>query len=177
MKYLNKLTLAVLPLAIMGTPLAAEDLATLGVKTGATIYGPQGNEVGKVESVGSGYVVVNTGAHKATLAANSFGKGDKGPSITFTRDQLNSAIEAAANRAQAQLDAALIPGASLKSSDGVALGTIKSVGEDGQVILERESGPVALQKGAFSADANGLKLNMTAAALDAAVGQAAAPAQ
>ena len=47
--------------AVSGTAYAQE------VTTGATVYGPNGNVVGTVESVTNGVVTVDTGAHKAPL--------------------------------------------------------------------------------------------------------------
>lgn len=79
-----------------GAPAAAGALAA-----GQTIYGPQGEEVATVVSVADGNAVIDTGTNKATLPASSFGASDKGPTIAYSKDQLNAAIEAANKQANA----------------------------------------------------------------------------
>jgi hypothetical protein len=71
------------------------------IAAGQTIYGPSGEEVATVVSVADGNVVVNTGTQQATLAATSFTAGEKGPTIAFSKDQLNAAIENANKQASA----------------------------------------------------------------------------
>lgn len=140
---------------------------------GATVYGPQGNVVGQIEKVNGEQVVLNTGTHSATLAASAFGKGEKGPSITMTRQQLETAIDAADTQKQAQLTAALVPGAALRTSDNAAIGTVKSVDANGLVTIERPAGPFSLKRDLFTTDANGLVLRMTGPQLEEALAAAA----
>lgn len=59
---------------------------------GATVYGSDGAEVGKITSVSGGNAVVDTGTRKATLALNSFGSSPQGPTITVTRGQLEDMV-------------------------------------------------------------------------------------
>jgi len=79
--------------------------ATPTITAGQTIYGPAGEEVATVVSVADGNVVVNTGTQQATLAATSFTAGEKGPTIAFSKDQLNAAIENANQQASANHEA------------------------------------------------------------------------
>jgi len=143
---------------------------------GATIFGPDGSEVGKVVSVAGGNVVIDTGNQKATIAASSVGTTAKGPTIGFTRPQLEAAVTEAAAQSSAKLDAALTAGAAVKSQDGVAIGTVKEVNAQGLVVVERAAGkPVALPKDTMTLDASGgVSLLFTAAQFEAAVGEAAA---
>lgn len=68
---------------------------------GQTVYGPSGEEVATVVSVADGNVVVNTGTQEATLAATSFTAGEKGPTLGFSKAELNAAIENANKQASA----------------------------------------------------------------------------
>ena len=108
-------------------PALAQSIAEAGVAVGVMVYGPQGNEVGPVENIQGDVVVINTGGNSAALAGSSFVKGPKGPVIGYTQAQLDEAVEGAKRAAQAKLDAALVPGAALRSSDGVAVGTIERI--------------------------------------------------
>ena len=121
---------------------------------GATIYGPQGEVVGTVESVAGGIVTVGTGKHKAPLPADVFGTGDNGPTITVTQAQINAMLDEQIAAAAAQRDAALAAGAMVHTAGDLMLGSVKSV--DGEnVIVEIESGPVAMLRKHFAISANG----------------------
>ncbi|WP_095013082.1 hypothetical protein [Tsuneonella mangrovi] len=124
------------------------------VTTGATVYGPNGNPVGTVESVTGGVVTLDTGAHKAPLPTSAFGKSDKGPTITVTKEQLDNMMAQIEAQAAAKRDAALVVGAAAKSADGQDAGTIKSVDAD-DIVLETAEGPVALKRQFFAVDASG----------------------
>lgn len=174
MKISKRVVATALALASLPVAAQAQDIATAGVKVGSTVYGPQGDVVGKVEKIVGDNVVLNTGTKVATLPGTSFGKGEKGPVIGFTQAQLNAAIEAANQQTQARIDAALVPGAALRSSDNIALGTIKTVNDNGDVVIEGKAGPFTLKKDMFGTDANGLIVRISAQALNDAIAQAKA---
>ncbi|MBS0482183.1 MAG: hypothetical protein JSR96_08505 [Proteobacteria bacterium] len=138
---------------------------------GAMVYGPQGIEVGKIEKIDGDTVIVATGKNSAALARTSFANGEKGPVIGFTRDQLDTAVGEAQAKADAKVDAALVAGAAVHSSDGVAVGTVKTVNEDGTVVLEGKDRTFALKKDTFTTDTNGLALHITAKQLADALAQ------
>lgn len=167
MKFLRFCVLSGLAAA---SPALAEAQNTPEIAAGATIYGPQGNEVGKVVSKAGEIVVVDTGKHSASLPVTSFTSGAKGLAIGFTRDQLNAAVENAQAQAEARLAAALVPGSAVVSSDGVAVGTIKDIDAEGIVTVEREAGPYRLAKTHFIHNGSGLALAITAQKLDEAIG-------
>ena len=152
---------------------AASAATSPALTVGATIYDPQGGEVGKIDSVSQDAVVIDTGAHKAALPRSAFGSGTKGPTVTITKAQIDEQVLAATQKAAAALDAALVTGAEVKGKAGTPVGTIKEVNGD-QVVLDRPEGAVALSKKAFSAGPQGLLISFTAAELDAAA-KAAAP--
>ncbi|WP_374413909.1 hypothetical protein [Novosphingobium colocasiae] len=143
---------------------------------GAKVYGPQGDEVGTVEAVQDGVVVVNTGTAKGGIPIASFAMRAKGLTIGYTKAQLETALGAAAADSGAKLDAALVADASVKSADDVVLGTVSKREGDDVTLALSEGGMVQLKKQSFGLDATGgLKIGMTAAALKSAM-TAAAPA-
>ncbi|MGN6501129.1 MAG: hypothetical protein ACTHKM_13415, partial [Tsuneonella sp.] len=125
MKFVRLAAAAALATAALGTAAAAQDVAA-----GATVYGPDGAAVGTVESVANGVVTLDTGAHKAPLPADAFGKSDKGPTITVTKAKLDEMVAQQLAAADAKRDAALVAGAAVVSPKGAALGTVKSVEGD-----------------------------------------------
>lgn len=144
--------LAAAALAVGAVPFAAH-AQTAAVVAGATVYGPQGAVVGKIDAVSGGNAVLNTGAHSVTIPVASFAKNSKGLLIGATKAQIDAAGEAAEQAAAQRLAAAMIPGAAVHTTDNVAVGTIKSVEADGQVVVNRPDGnPFALKKDAFAID-------------------------
>lgn len=172
MKFTNFAAAAALACATLTAPALAQDAA---IAAGASVYGADGNVVGTVDKVEGGNVVVNTGSLSAALPASSFGKGEKGPTIGFTKAQFEAAITAANSQAATQLNAAYVAGADVYSSDGVMLGKIKSVGEDGAAVIELPAGAFSAKKEQVTLRDGKLTFGATKADVDAAVkGQAGA---
>ena len=150
---MNFAKLAILATAIAATPIAA---SAAGPAAGETVYGPQGNPVGIIESVANGQVVLDTGKHKVPLGVESFGEGEAGPTITVTKDQLDAMMDQQIAAANAQRDAALIEGAAVVSADAQQVGTIKEIdAATDAVVIEREAGLVTLKREHFAVDGNG----------------------
>jgi hypothetical protein len=147
---LNRLAAFTTLLAAAALPVAA----FAQVAAGATVYGPDGAAVGTVASIDAGTVLVDTGTYKAPLPESAFGKSDKGPTITVTRETLDGMMAQQLAAASAARDAKLVAGAAVASPEGAALGTIKSVDGDA-VVLESPAGAVALKREHFALDANG----------------------
>lgn len=160
-------------LAQSAAPAAA---AKVEVTVGAPVYDPQGQQVGTIAKVDGATVVINTGKHSASLATASIGRNEKGLLVSMTREQLDAAVEAAAAKSQAGLEAALVAGATVHSSDNQPLGTIKQISPDGVVSVDRNGKVFALKKDSFAMDAAGVRINATAAQIDAAIAQQAAAA-
>ncbi|MCB2050337.1 MAG: hypothetical protein KDE63_02800 [Novosphingobium sp.] len=156
MKFSKKVALTLAAALAIPAAAFAQDLTV-----GATVYGPNGGEVGTIESVAGGNAVVNTGTNTAALPGASFTAGEKGLTIGFTKEQLDAAIEAANQQAADALNAALVAGAALRSQDGVELGTVSAV-EGDNVTVELESGPATFTRDQFATDANGLIVRLTA---------------
>ena len=169
MKFSSLAVAAALALVGVSAPALAQN-ANLTV--GAKIYGPNGNEVGTVESVQGEAVVINTGTVTAALPANSFGTSDKGATIGWDKAELEAAVTAANDRAKAELDAALVAGADVYSSDAVLLGKVKELAEDGSVVVELTSGPAALPRAQMALQDAKLTFRATAADVQAAAAAA-----
>jgi hypothetical protein len=156
---------AALALAGPSIPVFAQDA---GLAVGAKVFGPDGAEVGTVEKIEDGVVLVNTGNLSAGLPPEAFAKGAAGPTIGWNKAQLEAAVNAANEEAEGQLAAALVAGAEVYSSDGQLVGTIQSVADD-MVVIERAAGPIALPKAQMAMQDDKLTFLATAADIEAAV--------
>ena len=155
-------------LAFASIPAAAQ--SDVGLAVGATVYGSDAGEVGKIVEVGDGYVIVDTGTHKATLPNSSFGKGSKGPLIGLTKAGLDEFVAKANAEAAAKLAEVLKPQATIQGAAGGDLGTVKSIEADGTVVVTYKGIDTAFPKDQFYAnDAGQLALPFTAEQLDQAL--------
>jgi hypothetical protein len=136
---------------------------------GATVFDPQGGQVGTIASISGEVAVVDTGKNKAGVPLTSFAMGDKGPVMSMTKDQLDAAASGAKSSAAANVTA----GAQVKDSAGVPLGTIKSV-DSQYAVLDTTKSQVKLPLNAFAQGESGLVIGMTKAQLEAAAGGAGA---
>lgn len=135
--------------SVSGAALAQDAAATTEVAAGLTIYGPQGNEVGTIESVADGVATLDTGKHKIGLPLDRFGENAEGQTtIAVGRDQLNAMVDEQLAKAAAELEAVLVAGTPVVDVNGTALGSVGAVeGED--VTVETEWGAFALKKANF----------------------------
>lgn len=166
------------PKLAAATALALSSLPALAagpdLAVGSTIYGPEGEVVGIVETMADGIVTVDTGKHKAPLPADVFGTSEKGPSITVTQAQINAMLDEQIAAAAAQRDAALVAGVMVHTAGDLMLGNVKSV-EGDDVVVEIESGPVAMKREHFAINANGTLIALfTLEQIEAAAEAAAA---
>ena len=163
--------------AQQAAPTTAAPAATVTPTVGASVFDSAGVEIGKVESVANGAVVVGSPTGKLSLPANSIGQGTKGLAIAMTKADLDAAAAQAKTAASGELASKLVAGTPVGSVDGTAtLGTIKSA--DAQfVTLTTAKGDVKLPVAGFAAGPTGnVIMGMTAAQFDAAIGGAAAAA-
>lgn len=165
MKFSSLAVAAALAVAGLSSPALAQDA---GLTVGAKIYGPNGGEIGIIEKIEGEAVVVNTGNVTAALPASSFGTSDKGPTLGWDKAELESAVTAANEQAAAQLNAAIVAGAEVYSSDAALLGKVTEVPADGSVIVELASGPVALPRAQMALQDSKLTFRATAADVQAA---------
>ena len=156
---------------------AAAALALAGVSAtalaepvvGSTIFGSDGGEVGTVERVDGANVVINLGSVTAAMPASSIGENEKGPTIGWTKAELEAAVNEANAQAEAALAAALVTDAEIYSSDAVLLGKVKEITADDLVVVELASGPASLPRQQVALQDGKLTFLATAADLEAAV--------
>ena len=163
--------LAVAALALSATPVLANDQ----LATGATVFGPEGNQVGTITSVENGQAVLDTGKHKVPLGVEMYGEGPNGPTITVTKAQLDGMVDAQLAEAAAKRDAALVAGAAVMSADHQPLGTILRI-EGDHIVIARggdKTKLVTLLREHFDATDHGLMARLTLAQINAASGAAA----
>ncbi|XUU59468.1 hypothetical protein ACRAQ6_07710 [Erythrobacter sp. HA6-11] len=143
--------------ALFATAFAAMPAAALAadVNAGATVYGPEGNEVGTIASVTDGQAVLDTGKHQVPLGVESFGENETGLTITVTKAQINSMMDEQLAAANARRDAALVEGATVMSADGMQAGTVYTVDDADTAIVQSDAGIITLPRDAFALDANG----------------------
>jgi hypothetical protein len=154
-----------LAIASVSAPAIAQDAA---IAVGAKVFGPDGSEVGTVESVQGDNVVVNTGSVTAALPSEVFGAGENGPTIGWNKAQLEAAVNEAEAEKESQLAAALVAGADLYSADAKLLGKVESVADESFVVT-LASGAFTLPKEQVTIQADKLTFLATAADLEAAV--------
>lgn len=164
-KYLIGMSVAAL---MAGSALAADP----SVKVGASVFDTSGGTVGTIEAVNGDLVVVNTGTNKASLPSSAFAKGDKGPIIGMTKAQLDEAAAGAQAKADADLKAKLVSGASVYGSGGEVAGTVDSADAE-FVTLNVGTQKVKLPINSIASGEKGLTIAMTAEQLRQAAAGAA----
>jgi sporulation protein YlmC with PRC-barrel domain len=162
MKFFPLAAASVLALAGLSAP------ALAAPTVGATVYGPDGNEVGKIEQVTGGNVVIDTGNLKAAIPADTVSDGEKGPTIGWNKADLEAAAGAANAEAGAALEAKLVGGTDVYSSDGVVLGKVNKV-EGDLVVVDLKDGATSLPKKQMAVQADKLTFLATAADVEAAL--------
>ncbi len=172
-----KLTTFGLAMVILPSlPAMAQDIAPpvaqtrSDIRSGATVYGPQGAPVGTIERIAGGIANVNTGSHVAPLPLYLFTPGPMGPTIAVNQPQLNALIEEQLAAAAQRRDAALMAGAPVMSADNQVLGTIVSATGD-SIVMTRSGRNMdfVLSRDYFALTGNGLQVRATLAQIDQAL--------
>ena len=167
-------SLALTGLMLSAAPAAlAQDAAApaqelKGAAVGATVYGPDEQPAGTIETISGANAVLSTGANKITIPLDRLGKGPNGPTIGLTRAQLDALAGQASAQASAQLQEQLKPGAEVHGTSGAVVGSVKALDAD-TVTLSAQGKDVRVPKAAISAAETGLVINMTAEQFQAAV--------
>lgn len=179
-KYAALLTSLALGAAIAGTPALAQSAPAAApagptLTPGTTVYDSEGQTIGPIASSDGATVVVTVGDKPAALPASAFMQTDKGTAITLTLAQLTAALDQQAAAADAQLTAALQPGADIKGvNGGSVVGKVKTADAQG-VVVTTAQGDVRLPRNAFFVAAHGLSTSFSAEQFAAAVAEATAP--
>jgi preprotein translocase subunit YajC len=132
---------------------------------GMQVVDTNGGAVGAVTAVKGGLITVKTNKHEVALPRTSFTLHEGKLLFGMTQAQLNAEAE----KAQAQANAAIAPGATVKGSGGAVLGTIDAIDAE-FVTLKLESGElVRLPRSGVAASNGEVVAGVTAEQLRAQV--------
>lgn len=157
----------------LAAPATAVDLTA-----GASVRDVSGTSIATIEKLEADGAVVRAGDRLAKLPLHAFGKDDQGLLLGITADEFKAAIAEASIPVPQELrivDAApadMTPGAAIRDSEGVPIGTVDSLAEDGVVVLTGGK-KVKLAVSSFAKDDQGLLIGITASEFNAIIGGSA----
>ena len=134
------------------TPAATPETETVAV--GAKIYGSDGAEIGTVARVEGNTVLLNVDDRAIPIPAAAMAARENGATINITKAELVSQFEQQLAKFEAQLEAAMVQGAEVKTADGQLLGNIESTADDAVVVTVAE-GPLTLPRNLLTLDRQG----------------------
>lgn len=155
----SRLVLPLLALGLVATTPAAAQIAA-----GAAVKDTGGGAVGTVVRVDGDHLIVKTDKHEARLPASSFTPVEGGLLFGMTQAQLNAAID----KAKAEAEAKIAPGAAVSGAAGAAVGKIEAVDAEWVTVRLSSGGAVRLPRTAVAATADGVATSLTLAELEAA---------
>lgn len=138
----------------MASPALAQDAAAPAatapapaaqVAVGTQVYGSDGAAIGAVAQVEGDVALVTVGERAIPIPATAIVAGEAGPTVNITRAALVTQFDQQMAQMEAQLEAALVAGASVHTADGQPLGTIQSREADAIVVAGAE-GEMTLSK-------------------------------
>ena len=155
-------------------PATAVDLTA-----GASVRDVSGTPVATIERLEADGAVVRAEDRLGKLPLQAFGKDEQGLLLGFTADQFKAAIAETSIPVPRELrivdasPADMTPGATVRDSEGVAIGTVDALADDG-VILLTGGKRVKLAIASFAKDDQGLLIGITASEFNAIIGGSAA---
>ena len=155
-------------LAFTALPAGAKEKPLL-LSPGMVFYAPDGTVAGTIREVSGTAVVVDTGTHVITLGSESFVGAKIGPTIGYTKAELDAAAAGILADQAARLNATIAVGARLRSSDGMTVGTIRRINPDGSVMIGDDERAFRIERSQLTTDAAGLILRFSNSQLEAAL--------
>lgn len=160
----NMLAAALFAVAPLATA-AAQPAQQGQVAVGMQVIDPAGGVVGVIASMNGGDVMLKTDRHSIPMPATSFRVQDGKAYFGMTGAQVNAEYE----KAVADAEASVAPGAIAKGLNGVKLGTIQAVDSE-NVTLKLDSGQVVvLPRSGVAGRPDGAVIGLTAEQLAAKV--------
>jgi hypothetical protein len=163
-------------LARRKAPVAA---AAADLVAGAPVRDKEGVQVATVERLEDDGAVLRTADRLAKLPVNAFGKDDNGLLLGITGAEFQAAIATTSvpvpQQAPQIVDATasdMTPGAAIRDSEGVPIGTVERLAEGGVIILT-DGRKVKLAIESFGKDDQGLLIGITASEFKTAIGNSA----
>lgn len=133
---------------------------------GSTVYDPQGNIVGTIQSIQSDAVVLLVGSDKITLGSSSFRTRDGKLTIGLSRDALEAANAKVQRSGDDDVRPLLIAGAPIYDANGVVAGSVIAVAGD-RITIKVETITATFPISAFVKGPKGAQVDGTAADLSA----------
>lgn len=155
-------------LASIAMPVQAKEKPVL-LSPGMVFYGPDALPAGTIREVSGPAVVVDTGTNILTLGSESFVNAKIGPTIGYTKAQLDAEVATRLRDREARIAAAIAVGAELRASDGKLVGTLRRINPDGSVVVVDGENAYRLERSQLDADARGLVLRFSSFQLEAAL--------
>lgn len=160
----NKIIVAALIAGTAGMAVAAGG----SIVPGMHVVDSAGHPVGIIAGTKGNNVILKTDKHEVTLPASSF-TPDKGK-LLFGMTEAQ--VDAAAEQASAQAQAAITPGANVYGNGGQLAGTIDSVGTDYVTIKLAGGQLVRVPRSGVAGSAKGVIVGATVAQLQQTASQA-----
>jgi hypothetical protein len=136
---------------------------------GTQVVDTQGGAVGTVVRVDGNNVIIKTDKHEVALPKTSFTASNGKLLFGMTQAELNAATE----KSLAEAAAAIAADATVKGSDGVAVGTIAAVDVDTVTIRLTSGSLVRVPKSGVAAGNGDVVVGLTAKELEASAAPAA----
>jgi hypothetical protein len=161
----------------LAAPATAADLIA-----GAAVRDKDGLQIAIIERLDDDGAVVRAGDRLAKLPVDAFGKDDGGLLISITGAEFQAAIAQTSVPVPQQepqiVDATaedMMPGAAIRDSEGVMIGTVDSLVDSGVIVLT-DGRKVKLAVNSFGKDEQGLLIGITASEFRAMIGHSASAA-
>ena len=153
-----------LALAVPALPAAAQAPAPISV--GMQVTDANGGPVGTVTAIQGDNILIKTDKHEALLARSSFTPANGKLLFGMTQAQLNAEVE----KGLAAAEAAVAAGATVKGSDGAAVGTIDTASDESVTITLSSGKKVQLSRNSVRGNPDGtVVIGLTSAQLEAQV--------
>lgn len=144
------------------------------IALGAAVRDRNGLQIATIDGIEADGAVVRAADRLAKLPLHAFGKDSQGLLIGLTADEFKAAIAETSIPVPQEVRivdataADMTPGAAIRDSEGVAIGTVDSVAEDGVVVLTGGK-KVKLAVASFAKDDQGLMIGITASEFNAVI--------
>jgi hypothetical protein len=160
---------------LSGALLSLALVAAEPLPIGSSVYDPQGNVVGTIQSVQPDAVVLLVGSDKITLGLSSFRTRDGRLMIGLSRQALEAANARIQQNGDAEVRPLLTAGASIYDENGAVAGTVTAVDGD-RISIKVDTITATFPISAFSKGPKGPQIKGNAADFSAGL-KARLPAQ
>ena len=155
--------LALSSIAFVALAVASPAAPALAQAAGTQVVDTSGAAVGTVVRADGANVIIKTDKHEVALPKTSFTPSEGKLLFGMTQAQLNAEVE----KSQAEAAASIAPGATVKGSGGVVVGTIDAVDTETVTIKLASGALVRVPKSGVAAGTGEIVVGLTAQELEA----------